>query len=176
MNLQHSPTSRLYTTMFLYVLVSLFPILCSGQDQLLLDSLLSTLNTHSHDSSKVNTLNELAWELRIANPEKATSYANEAKEISQSLEYPSGFLTSLNRLGVIAFYKKDFPKAESLYLEILEGEKKQNNRFGIGRAHNQLGEIYKNMGDHQKAIEHASNSLEIFTAIDRWDLVAVVTT
>lgn len=144
---------------FLFFSISVF-----NQNTAIADSLLLVLQTQQQeDTIRVNTLNELAWEYRKINPKKATHFAINAKKISDSLPFLNGTLTSLNRLGVIAIYQKDYTKAENIYLKIFSKEKERKNDYGIGRAANQLGLIYTKKEELNKALDFTLKANKKFT-------------
>ena len=160
--------------MNLLIIVFLTAYFCTGQNKAVIDSLETLLEVQENDTSKVHTLNELAWEYRKINPKKATDYANGALRLSSSLSFSTGTITGLNRLGMIAIYQKKFIQAERIYLDILEKEKIEKNLYGIARAENQLGIIYKNLGDLPKSLIHYQAGLDIFEDLNKVRQVAQV--
>ena len=92
-----------------FIFYLFFSVHIFGQSMTVIDSLLSVLETQK-DTIKIKTLNELAWEYRKADSKKATEYTKNAKTMSDSLSYLDGTLTSLNRLGAIAIYRKTLKK------------------------------------------------------------------
>lgn len=144
------------------------------QKDMVIDSLLNVIKTQSQDTLKVNALNELAWLYRKNNPIEAEKFARNAKKISDSLFYLNGRLTSLIRLGTVAFYQKDYQKAERLYLEVLKKETERKNDYGIGRATNQLGLIYKEVGALKKALNNFIQANEKFEFLNKKKNVAII--
>lgn len=154
-----------------------FYIFCSinlifAQNTKTIDSLIEVLRIQS-DTSKVDTLNELSWELRKKDSKRASQYALTARIISDSLKYINGSLTSLNRLGAIALYKKDIDSAESIYLKVLKEEIKLNNNYGIGRAYNQLGLIYIEKNNLKKALDNLLKAEEKFEELDKRNIIGI---
>ena len=175
----HFPTTSKLQMMHKMILTVLYLFIfnvSTSQNNIVVDSLIKVLSLQGNDTSKVNALNELAWEYRISRPKKAKKFANDAITLSDSIAYTKGNLTGLNRLGVVALYNKELDVAENIYLKILEAESNDNHLFGIGRAQNQLGEIYKNKGDNTKSLDYSLQSFKTFETINRPQMMAIVST
>lgn len=145
-----------------------------GQNITAVDSLFEILQVQKRDTLKVNTLNELAWELKKSDALKAKQFANQALRLSDSLKFDRGKITSLNRIGTIAIYQKDFSQAEKIYLDVLDSETKLNYKYGIGRAQNQLSEIYRNKNDLKKALKYGLEALSNFESTNNKKTVALI--
>lgn len=72
---------------------------CFSQDLHLIDSLFSVLKFQKEDTTKVNTLNELANEFRNNNPDTAVYFGNEALHLATKLNYKMGIADAYFRLG-----------------------------------------------------------------------------
>lgn len=160
---------RLYILTVLY----LIPYITLGTERPVTDSLLSVLN-QATDTNLVHIFNDLAWEYRSIDTKKAYDYAFRAQHLSDSLSFESGGLTSLNRLGVIAFMRQDLEEAERFYLKILSEELANEDVYGIGRAYNQLGLIYKKQGLKKEALTHLIKAKDCFESLDKTTIVATV--
>jgi signal transduction histidine kinase len=143
-----------------------------GQSSSKIDSIFEVLKTEENDTSKVNKLNEFAWEYRTKNAEAAMRFAKQAKTISDSLSFVEGTLTSLNRKASILLLQGKTQEAKELYLDILEKEKARKDDFGMGRALNQLGIILAKEGDLKRSIEYAILAEDKFQLLGREDIVA----
>ncbi|WP_299246261.1 sensor histidine kinase [uncultured Aquimarina sp.] len=136
------------------------------------DSLLLELNQVTTKKQVVNTLNEIAWQFRNINLEKGLVYAYRAEKISDSINYQEGYLTSLNRIGILYINQGKYIEAKGIYIKILEQEKKDEDIYGIARAQNQLGIINKRTGNINIAIEYTQNSMSNFETLGKQKLVA----
>ncbi len=139
-----------------------------------IDALNHELHSNAADTNQVITLNELAWQLRKSNSQQAKQYAIKAQQLSKKLSYSSGHLTSLIRLGTVETYLKNYKDAESIFLEILVIEKGNNNVYGIGRAQNQLCNIYRSQGNYSDAVNFGLKALHNFESIQKEQIVATV--
>lgn len=144
------------------------------QNKVTLDSLHNVLKTASVDTIKIEALNELAWELRKIDSKKAKEYAEQAYVLSDSLNMVKMKVTSLSRLGTVAIYLKEYEEAENIYLNLLQIEKNTNHIYGVGRANNQLGRVYKIQGKLVKSIEYRLESLKAFEQIKDSAQIALV--
>lgn len=146
-----------------------------AQERKIVDSLtLVTQSTTITDTAKIDALNELAWEFRKTNFERAKKYALEAHALSQKHKYLIGLITSMNRLGTAYIFNKQYSQAENIYLKVLTLENKAENRYGVGRASNQLSEIYRNKENFKKALFYGSKALSIFEELDKPSLVGLI--
>ncbi len=161
---------RIMLLLFLFLLQSL----SYGQNKII-DSLLISLNAQTTKVQEVDTYNELAWEYKDIDISKGLDYAYKAKQLSDSLNYTEGYLTSRNRIGVLFIQDRRFGEAKELYEEILKSEIARKDTFGIARSENQLSIIYRELGDYNQAIIHAENSLPYFESLEDSKSVATVT-
>jgi len=85
--------------------------------------------------------------------------------------YPDYFhpiiASSLNNIGVIYQYKKDYPKALEYYNQALEIRMKvlPENHQDQAASYTNIGETYEFLGEYQLALEHAQKALIIYQTI-----------
>ncbi len=163
------------------VLKTIFIIICFlcccsvfGQNTRIIDSLFNIIKTQPEDTVKVNTLNELAWELSKTDAARAKTYAEQAITLSETLTFEKGRRTSWVRLGQIANTQKEYEKAEKIWLEVLEVEQKVNDQYGIGRAQSALSEIYINKSDLKKALDYGLEALNLYETINDERNIALI--
>jgi len=78
------------TLLLIVVLIIAGPSFSQKQGQKKIDSLFSVLKKTKQDSTKVNTLNALAYEFRSNDPDTATYFANEALALATKTNYKIG--------------------------------------------------------------------------------------
>jgi two-component system NarL family sensor kinase len=164
------------TSYIIYILLfcSLIVQKCLSQDQIIVDSLFKELKIVKTVAQRIDVYNELAWQYRKLKKDIGEQYARIALKLSDSINDISKRSTSLSRLGTIKIYQQDYDYAEKIYKKLLILDKKSGNLYGIGRANNQLGRIYKEQGKFIKSIEYRLKSLEIFERIKDSIQIAIV--
>ena len=101
---------RLLTT----TLVAL-PLFCIAQkNKRTLDSL-ERLVPVQKDSALVGTYNELTWEYRLVDRDKAIDYGNKAIALGNRIGYLKGVAQAYNDLGIIFYDKENYDTAIYLY-------------------------------------------------------------
>jgi len=163
----------------MYKIFIILSIICFAngkcQQKNIIDSLIDlSQSTTINDTLKIDAFNELSWELRKNNFNKAKYYALTAYSMSNKIHYKVGIVTSLNRLGTAYIFNKQFLLAEKIYLKVLNLETQAGNKYGIARANNQLSEIYRNKKDLSKALFYGLNSLRIFEELKQPSLEALI--
>lgn len=139
--------------------------LCA-QEEKIIDSLRNVIKYATNDVIKVDTFNELSWSFLVSSKLKeAKYYATKAIETGKKVNYTEGIITGMMRLGDVNMLKEDYIEAKKVYLEILTKEEDRKNRFGIGRVKTSIASIYINLGEYDKALQFAIESLDEFKAI-----------
>jgi tetratricopeptide (TPR) repeat protein len=131
------------------------------------DSLQTLLKTVKEDSSRVNVLNDLSWELiTVGDYAKATEHANEAIQLSEKLNWKKGLALSLNTIGIIYWYQGDYPKALDYEYRVLKLGEETGDKKRIAGSLNNIGSIYHEQGDLDKALEDQHKALKIYEGIN----------
>ncbi len=123
------------------------------------DSLALLLDVQKNDTSRVKTLNALAFELRDTDSDKAAVYATKAQVLAAKLNYKQGEATSLNMIGLLSQKKGDYPLAEEYYLKALEIRKRASSPRDVASTYNNLGIVQKRLGDFHKAKDYYQQGL-----------------
>jgi signal transduction histidine kinase/DNA-binding response OmpR family regulator len=127
-----------------------------------IDSLKSLLSINNiHDTSRVVILNEIAYEYRYTDNEKLFEFANQAINLSDSLDYDMGRLESLNLLGLYFYTISDYQKALNLHEQALAISERINYAKGQSESHYYIGNIYREKGNYSKTLVHHNKALEI---------------
>lgn len=131
------------------------------KNQRMLDSMEKLLPVQK-DSVLVRTLNELTWQYRMVDREKAIAYGNRAIAMGQQVNYPVGIAQAYNDLGIIFFDKENYDTAIALYGKAMEIRKKMGDNLGIARLYNKIGIIYQKQAIFDKALENQFAALQLF--------------
>ena len=125
------------------------------------DSLKNLLIQLPVDTSIVDVLNRISYALFMSAPDSAIKYGNQAKEISEKIDYPAGLAYALKNVGLGYYMKGEFLEVLDYWNNSLEVYRSMNNLRGEANILNNLGAIYYNQGDDAKAIDLYLHSLAV---------------
>lgn len=126
----------------LLIFLFLFGIQTFTQSQHhLIDSLESQLVQSKTDSFKVDLLNRLADRYLTNQPQKSRQYAEEALNISETIDYKPGKAIALNRLGEYEFRQSNYAKAVEFATASLRLAEQINDPSIMAMAYRVLGNI-----------------------------------
>jgi len=131
------------------------------KNKALLDSL-EKLVPIQKDSSLVQTLNELTWQYRMVDKDKAIEYGNKAIEYGNRVKFNKGIAQAYNDLGIIYFDKENYDTAILLYNKAILIRQKLKDEKGIAKLHNKIGIVYQKQGLFDKALENQFKALSLF--------------
>lgn len=150
--------------------VCVFAMQASGQNTKI-DSLEAVLSGHSKaDTTRVNLMNELAYELYNSAPDKAKEYANEALKMGLSLHYRKGEAASLWVTG-LTLLRRDRKEALGYFKDALKIAEAIGDKVGMCNYLTAIGNITKSMGDIKESIEAHERSLQIALELDNKELI-----
>jgi len=150
------------------ILIGTFSL--NAQDPVV-DSLQNLLET-SNDSIKINTLIVLARVHLSKNLLQSVDYATQAVELAKSHKALAQESEALTMLGGARYYQGNYDKAKEAWMscidvlqERLESVKDSTDKLhiknGIAQLYNNVGVIYKNNGEYDKAIDYYQKNLKI---------------
>ncbi len=153
---------KCYCNKLLLLLSSvLLPLVSVHGQTARIDSLQNYIDQSVQDSSKVNALNDLAFELHPSSPRKTIKLSNEAISLSQKINYQKGLAKANNLKGIGYWFVGEydsslifFQKAYLFYGEI-------NYKKGQSDVLNNIGNLYRIQGNYPKSIENYQKSLKI---------------
>jgi tetratricopeptide (TPR) repeat protein len=127
-----------------------------------IDSLRNLLSLAGDDTSKVNLLDDLCWNLRSSEPEAAVNYGTEGIQLAKKLGFIKGEAAIEHSLGIIYQDQGDYDKALSFYFSSLKIREKRADLQGMAVSYNNIGNIYRNQNNLKKALEYHRMALKIF--------------
>src|ERR1051326_164720 len=119
------------------------------------------LLTQKEDSDKVNTLNAIAWELRINESEKAIEFARQAMELAEKLNFKKGIANINHTLGSLNANKGNYDEAVTYYNKSLALRKEIGDKKGIAASYNNIGIVRWNQGNYPEALINHFAALKI---------------
>lgn len=159
-----SPLQLLRSFAALFILAIASSAACA-QDMQLVDSLTKIIERSPADTAKVKLLIQLGRELRLTDAEKALSYAGEALELSQKLNYKKGTAGAYTVIGSTHYNHGDQPKALENHMKALRIREDLKDSAGIGSSLNSIGVVFFEMKQNDKALPYYERALSIRTAI-----------
>lgn len=149
-----------YRTILLFFLLIHFTAYTAFPQTSAIDKLEKKLSEHtSADTTKVNLLNKLGYELYANDKEKAESYANQALKIATQSDYPEGKAASLWIKGLITM--RDHKEAAlQLFEEALGIAEQVNDKTGICNYLMAISNIKKELGDIKGCEQALEKGLE----------------
>lgn len=144
----------------LFILFIFFSgILLVGQDTQI-DSLKSVIAELPNDSTRVNTILELATYYYRSDKEEAIRLGNQAKELAEEINYQKGLGYAHKTIGIGYYYMNNDLEALLSWEEALVTFQNINFRKGTANILSNLGAVYFNKGDDEKAIKYYLQSLK----------------
>ena len=143
------------------IFLFLFPFIIQSQNTILRDSLNNIYKSASHDSIAIIALMEIGDSYLSESNDSAVQFFEKAIKLSQESNSLKTLAKSIERLGVICFYKGDYPQAIKYYQESVEISKKNNDLNALSRTYTNLGAVYGNQGLNDKCIEYFHLATEI---------------
>ena len=111
---------------------------------------------------KVDSLAELAWQLRFSDTVSAFDKAVEGLLLARKNAYLSGQIDCLNRKAILFEFQGKHHKAIESYSKGLEIALASGDVFAIGRAYHQIAVNHRFLENYDTAIEFESHALEQF--------------
>lgn len=103
--------------------------------------------------SKIDDLNNKAWEVHIAQPTLGLELSNEAKVLSEKYSYHKGLAYALRNMGVSNRYLSNLETALSLSMQALDMFVQLGEKSGEAQAYVSIGAIYYYMGDYERSLD-----------------------
>ena len=125
------------------------------------DSLLNIFSSASHDTIKIDVLDQLSKNQFGPNPDKAIEYAEQAVDISNKINDKKRLGYALKNVGLGYYFKADFVEVLTYWQQSLEAFKSINHAKGISNLESNIGAVFYSTGDNVKALEHYLRALII---------------
>jgi two-component sensor histidine kinase len=157
--------------LYLLAILLLFLVFGYAQTPRVTDSLLSALKFSKEDTSKVNTLNRLAYELRGNDPDTSIYFANAALTLSMKLGYQTGIANANLYMGLtktnLGKYNEALINSSialKLYDSLIESGKKPEKTQLLklkAQTYNSVGLTYLNQDRYPDALKNFFIGLKI---------------
>jgi len=125
------------------------------------DSLLNIVKTCKYDTVKIEILNQLVWEFKETNPERAIEYGKQAIEIAKKINRSRSLAQSMNNLGTVFYISGNYPEALHYYLGALELREQLKDSAAMGKSYNNIALVYYEQDDLEQSLVYHNRSLKI---------------
>jgi len=125
------------------------------------DSLAKLLESTKVDTVKIELMNQLVWELKETQPEKAVIYGKQAIALAQKLNRKRSVAQTMNNLGTVFYISGNYPEALNYYLHALEIREELKDTNAIGKSYNNIALVYYEQGELKSALVYHHKSLGI---------------
>jgi class 3 adenylate cyclase len=132
-----------------------------SQQSEVIDSLLKLKSTTKIDSNKVRILLALSKEYRGNNPTEAIQYAQEAKQLSEKINYANGRALAFKGLGLVYVLQSKYVETIESYEQALAIFDSLNDKAGVANILSNQGTVYYNQADDAKALELYLKALQV---------------
>jgi tetratricopeptide (TPR) repeat protein len=153
----------------LIAFILIFLPVCVFAQKNIVDSLYQILENEKTDTNKVITMCDIAWELGVNEPEKALKIASEALSLSKKIKFAEGQTKCLGTMAIIFRLMGNFPLALEYNFKRLKLLEKTNNLNKYGAALTNIGFVYTNMEEYDKALEYYYKSDSVLKLIPGLD-------
>ncbi|MBK8366253.1 MAG: tetratricopeptide repeat protein [Bacteroidetes bacterium] len=154
---------RLVTIVCFFIAISISIQKSFGQKEVA-DSLFKTLKTSIPDSTRAKnlvTLSEVAgW--RVGKYDTALILANEAKKLSEKINFKSGIANSYNNIANVYYFQENYKEALKNYSLALAIYQEIGSKKGIANTNNNVANIQANLGNYNEALKAYFSALKIF--------------
>jgi two-component system NtrC family sensor kinase len=132
------------------VLLALF--LGAGAQRKHIDTLRAKLNTNLDDSTRMNTMQELAHSYYLSHPDSNILISQQVYTLAEKLRHLPMQSRALNDMATGYTSLGDYPKATQMFYAALRISQGLHDEFNILRIYNNLGDTYMRQRDYRKAL------------------------
>ncbi len=126
-----------------------------------LDSLKNELTNSIQDTNKVYLLIELSKHNALTAPNDAISYGQEARSLSEDLNFNNGKALALKYIGMAYYFQAQYLETIQYWQQSLDVFEAMGDTKGVANMLSNIGVIYFNQGDDTKAIEIYLQTLKV---------------
>jgi signal transduction histidine kinase len=114
---------------------------------------------------RLEILNDLAWEIKYIDLNRATVLSTEALSLAESLNNHKGIMLANKNLGICYFLKTDLPTAEKNIDVALEMADNSDDLYQKGKIYNLKAITSRDLGNTSTALKYQTRALAIFREI-----------
>jgi tetratricopeptide (TPR) repeat protein len=127
-----------------------------------IDSLRQLLSISKTDTSSIQLMNQIAHEFVESLPDSTVKYANEARRLSQEINYPKGEINAILDLANAFALAGNYSKGLEYALDGLKRSEASGDGELIGSSLWSVGGVYAFQADHQQALVYYLKILDLY--------------
>jgi tetratricopeptide (TPR) repeat protein len=131
----------------------------------------STTFPQNSGIASIDSLNKLAYEIRLRQPVKSLKLGLKALAEGKKLNYKDGMAEAHRVMGIARYHLGQNDTAINNYLAALSLFKSTNHLSGQAKVYNNLGNLYKDL-DYGKGLEYFNKALKMAEKLDATDIIA----
>jgi tetratricopeptide (TPR) repeat protein len=130
------------------------------------DSINQLIKKAKNDTARVRVMCDIAYDLRVNDPERGLQIASEAVSLSKKVKYSDGQSKSLGTLAIIFRLLGNFPLALQYNLKRLELVEKTNSKSNLAGVMVNIGFVYVNQEEYKKALEYYQKADSVIKEVE----------
>jgi two-component system, NarL family, sensor histidine kinase UhpB len=147
--------------LFGFILIVFMAATIMGQNVYRLDSLEKVMIKAKNDTNKVKTILKISGFYIHNDPLKFLSYASQAFDLSDKLNYNKGRIEGLHAIGGYYYYISRLDSALYYLNKANTIILRTNDKSGLVDSYSNIGSIYNALGNYRQEIEIEINALKI---------------
>lgn len=130
------------------------------------DSLSNIVKTTQDTILMVDALNEMAYTMRVTNPDTTVKIAQMAEQLAQSYNYPLGEADAKMRNAIGLTQLGEYYEALQLYLDANRIYESLKNQSRLASCLNNIGRLYGLIEDYDRALANYKQAALLFGELD----------
>jgi tetratricopeptide (TPR) repeat protein len=118
-------------------------------------------NLDFSDTTVVNALIDSSYNLSFSDPDRAITFARQALDIAEQIEYSKGIARAHRELGYSNGVKGNFKEAFTHHKEGISHNRKLGDTLGIISQLNDIGNLYKKQTQYDRALENFFRAMKL---------------
>lgn len=144
-----------------FIIFLCFALNSLGQSDQSVEKLKSLVTKQSEDSTKVNTLLDISFQLFRSHPDSSIVYSKKAIDLASKINFKKGLAYAYKNLGLGHYVKGEYTDVLIQWKMSLTIFEEINDETGISNLLNNLGAVYQTKGDDPKALDYFIKSVKI---------------
>ncbi|TYA52148.1 adenylate/guanylate cyclase domain-containing protein [Formosa maritima] len=132
-----------------------------GQSDQSIENLKQLIAEQADDSTKVNTLLDISFQLYRTQPDSSIVYSSKAIDLATEINFKKGLAYANKNLGLAYYSKGEFVDVLNHWEISLAIFKELNDEAGVSNLLSNIGAVYQTKGNDPKALDYFITSVKI---------------